>query len=255
MQINDKYEDILSEYESDTLNLNDVINTDSIQDELGNFITYLNKTRINNYKALFLTVENNEEYSNQINSAIKRHTLLSEELVKIHKKDLKLSENATLFLLSKIKEKHNMSLNFTNTPKENFKANIQEFDIEETIGDIKYAIEDYASELEDINGKELVKELTIEVKNEPYTDTDERPETFNHVTNTIGYRTTTFTVENITFDISFSGKESDKLIIEDMEGIIESISDNMPYKLDDKTYDFNIRPKEKNKQKKRMKLS
>ena len=64
MKINDTYESILSEFESGTLDIQDVLSTKEIQSEMPEFSDYIKINKIEAYTALSNNVENqnNDSY-------------------------------------------------------------------------------------------------------------------------------------------------------------------------------------------------
>jgi len=120
---------------------------------------------------------------------------------------------------------------------------MEALDMEEMISDVRFAIKTYFEDVEEINEDELDKELTIDGRTELTSDSDETPETFNHETNKIGFKTIGFQVQNLDFEIEFAGIESDKLVDLYMEGVIEEIDANILMKLEDKSFELNSEPK------------
>lgn len=129
-----------------------------------------------------------------------------------------------------MKNPHEIYLNFSGKD-----SNVEYSDEEEVKNDILFAISDYFEEVEEIDSSKLKKEISIDVEFSKYSDTDSTPESFNHETNTVKFKEVNFQVKQMEIELKFSGKESSKIVDLYMDGIVETIDDNISYELEDKS--------------------
>jgi hypothetical protein len=247
MKINDKYESVLSEYESGILDIEDVINTKEIQEEFSELSTYID-LRKKGYENLRSSVDISEEYFNKTTTGIKKLNALS---LKINDILTAQQNKTTADTINFLKNKDDfaqveitLTRALTNTPdadEEGVTSSFDHTDEEEFSSDLNNWVFSYFQEVDDIdiNIEELKRNTSINVDISDENAEDSQVVGWNYQSENTVEENTSWKQENINIKIIIKGEISKSLVKEDFEELIKDIKDNSEHKITDSSIKTN----------------
>jgi hypothetical protein len=247
MKVNDKYESVLSEYESGILDIEDVINTKEIQEEFTELSTYI-ELRKKSYSNLLKNIEVSDDYSDKIKKGITKLNSLNSKI-----KDILLTHQnkTTADTISFLQNKDDfaqveitLTRELTNTPdadEDGVTSSFDHTDEDEFLSNLNDWVFSYFKEVEeiDINIEELKKNTSINIEISNADDEDSRIVGWNYKSENTVEESTSWKQENIEIKIIIKGEISKSLVKEDFKELIEDIKDNSEHKVIDSTIKTN----------------